>query len=100
MRVKGLRPPVSWPAMIAVLEQAKGEAWEQFRERRGDWGRDAALWLGRRRLRLGESGQLAGGMDYTAVAQAVSRFGKRLGSEAKLRREMARIEAQLSKVKM
>ena len=35
-------------AGIAV-EEVKGERWEEFRDRHGDWGRDAALYLGRRR---------------------------------------------------
>ena len=89
---------VRWPAIVSAVEKAKGEPWERFSVRHGDWGRDAALWLGRRRgrLRLAQLGQLAGGMDYTAVGQAVSRFGRRLASEAKLRREVAKIESQLS----
>ncbi len=101
-QIKGLTEPVSWPAIVSVLEKAKGEPWERFRGRHGDWGRDAALWLGRRRgrLRLAQLGQLADGMDYTAVGQAVSRFGKRLEREAKLRRELAGIEAQLSHVEI
>src|SRR5437867_9268561 len=37
---------------------------EEFSGRHGDWGRDAALWLGRRqgRLKLAELGQAPGGM--------------------------------------
>ena len=101
-QIKGLTEPVSWPAIVSVLEKAKGEPWERFRGRHGDWGRDAALWLGRGRgrLRLARLGQLADGMDYTAVGQAVSRFGKRLEREAKLRRELAGMEAQLSHVEI
>jgi hypothetical protein len=39
-------------------------------------------------------------MDYAAVGQAVSRFGKRLQREAGLRRELRQIESQLSNVEM
>jgi len=42
------------------------------------------LWLGRKRGRykLSQPGQLAGGMDYAAVGQAVSRFDKRIATMA------------------
>jgi hypothetical protein len=50
------------------------------------------------RLSLSELGKLAGGMDYAAVGQAVSRFGRRLEKEAALRRKVAEMEPQLSNV--
>jgi hypothetical protein len=80
----------------------KGEKWDEFSQRYGDWGRDAALWLGRRRGRytLGELGQLAGGMDYAAVGQAISRFVKRLQTVAELRRIVTKLGEQLSNVEM
>lgn len=43
-------------------------------------------------------GELAGRMDYAAVGQAVSRFGKRLQQRAALRKNMAKIENKLSTV--
>ena len=60
--------------------------------------RRAALWFGRRqgRLSLGQLGTLVG-MDYAAVGQAVSRFGKRLMKEAKWSR---RLNPRLSNVEM
>jgi len=64
--------------------------------RLGDWGRDAALWLGR----LGELGQLAGGLDYAGVGQAVSRCGKRLQKGRELPRQLRKLDQQLSKVEM
>ncbi len=78
---------VDWPQIVKGLERVKGERWAQFSVRHGDWGRDAALWLGRKRGRysLSQRGQLAGGMDYAAVGQAVSQFGQRLEREPTLR---------------
>ena len=101
-QLKSLSRPVKWPEIIAALEEAKGESWADFGGRYGDWGRDAALWLGRRqgRLKLAELGELVGGMDYAAVGQAVSRFGKRLAKDAKLRGEIRQLETQLSNVEM
>jgi REP element-mobilizing transposase RayT len=92
-----LLPRIDWQRIIAALEEARGESWEDFSHRHGDWGRDAALWLGRRhgRYRLGELGELAGGMDYAAVGQAVSRFGKRLAQGGSLPRQVAGIEKSI-----
>jgi hypothetical protein len=80
----------------------KGEKWDEFSQRYGDWGRDAALWLGRRRGRytLGELGHLASGMDYATVSQAISRFVKRLQTVAELRRIVTKLGEQLSNVEM
>ena len=87
---------------MAALEQSKGESWSQFRQRHGDWGRDAALWLGRKhgRYKLSELGELAGGLDYAAVGQAVSRFAKRLQAGGELRRKLVKLENALSNVEM
>lgn len=100
--LRALVQPVSWKTIVSALERSKGELWEQFRVRHADWGRDAALWLGRRqgRLSLAQLGELAGGIDYAAVGQAVSRFGKRLDHEPSLLRQMTAIQSQLSNVEM
>jgi REP element-mobilizing transposase RayT len=97
---RALAQQVRWSAITSALEKVGGESWESFRNRHGDWRRDAALWLGRRRgrLSLAQLGEVAGGMEYAAVGQAVSRFGKRLEREPRLRREIAKIEAALSNV--
>ena len=99
-QLERLVPPVSWPRIIAVVEQAKRERWGEFIGRHGDWGRDAAFWLGRGtgRLSLAPLGELAGRLDYAAVGQAVSRFDKRLPKEPALRRQMNHMKAQLSNV--
>ena len=97
-----LRPTAEaaeWANILSALERAKGEAWENFANRHGDWGRDAALWLGRRagRLPLSELGKLTGGLDYAVVSKAIARFGRRLASDAPLREQLRTIQAQLSK---
>jgi REP element-mobilizing transposase RayT len=62
--------------VIAVVMRLRGEAWSEFRDRHGDWGRDLALWLGRERcgLPLRELGALAGGIHYAAVSMAIRRW--------------------------
>jgi hypothetical protein len=93
---------LSWADIVSALERVKGEKWDDFSQRHGDWGRDAALWLGRRRGRytLSQLGQLVGGMDYAAVGQAISRFGKRVQTVAELRSSLSKMEITLSKVEM
>jgi hypothetical protein len=75
-----LRGRVSWEQIVRAVESAKGESWARFRDRHGDWGRDVALWVGRRlgRLKLRELAHLAGGLDYTTAGAAVNRIGRRL----------------------
>ena len=100
--LRKLEHRLKWADIVSALEQVKGEKWDAFSQRYGDWGRDAALWLGRRRgrYRLGELGELAGGMDYAAVGQAISRFGKRLQNVAELRRHLSKLEREVSNVEM
>jgi hypothetical protein len=93
---------VGWPEIISALEQARGDKWAAFSLHHGDWGRDAALWFGRRqgRLSLARLGELAGGMDYAAVSVAVRRFGQRIASDARLRQQLEPIERALLNVQM
>jgi hypothetical protein len=97
-----LNGPVSWEQIVQAVEMVKGEPWPQFRDRHGDWGRDVALWVGRRRgrLTLRELAELAGGLDYTTAGAAVSRTGRRLAHDAQLRKQVERIERQLSNFEM
>jgi hypothetical protein len=71
--------------------QAKGEERASFVNRHGDWGRDAALWLGRRagRLSLAELGKLAGGSGYAVVSKAIARFSARLALDVPLSKQLA-----------
>lgn len=97
--LRGLVKAATWAQIVDALEHAKGERWAGFANRHGDWGRDAALWLGRRvgRLGLTELGQLAGGLDYAVVSKALARFGRRLALDGALSEQLAAIENQLSK---
>ena len=97
--LRGVPVAATWPQVVSALEQAKGENWSGFANRHGDWGRDAALWLGRRvgRLRLLELGKLAGGLDYAVVSKAITRFSRRLAADVALRKQLAVLQHQLSK---
>ena len=99
--LRRLQGPASWKEIVSAVEQVKGERWQEFHLRHADWGREAALWLGRRigRLSLRELGESVG-MDYAAVGQAVARFGKRLEREAPLRETIAQVQKQMSNVEI
>ena len=80
-----------------AVESVKGEPWAAFADRRGDWGRDLALHIGRMRcgLTLKELGGHAGGMGVQAVAKACARMGEKLKTDKRLRRELARVRRVL-----
>ena len=75
----------------------KGEPWAAFADRRGDWGRDLALHIGRMRcgLTLKELGRHAGGMGVQAVAKACGRMGDKLKGDKRLQRQLARVRRVL-----
>ena len=82
--------------VIEVVATEKGDPWEQFRDRHGDWGRDVALWLGRHHCGLtqAELGQAAGGMSYPAVGHAVRGIERRRQTDPQLANLLTRLERQ------
>ena len=94
VRLQG-RP--TWEQVRKAVERVKGERWEAFRDRHGDWGRDLALNVARRHasLSLRELGASAGSADYRAVAQAVKRMGARLRMDKSLRQALRQVERHL-----
>jgi len=90
------RPTVA--QIISVVETVKGEKWESFRNRHGDWGRDVVFYLGRKdwALKLRELGAAAGGVDDVAVSMAARRIAKRAANDpaisAALKQSRAKLE--------
>ena len=86
--------------VMDCVADAKGEAWEKFCNRRGDWGRDVALCLGRRHcgLTLQELGQAAGGMRVEAVAMAVRRIEHQLLQDRALAQQVRMMEKSMCNV--
>jgi putative transposase len=97
-QMRRLRGRPDWQQVVAVVEQLKGQRWEEFRDRYGDWGRDLALYLGRRRcgMKLRELAQKVGGIDYVSVAGAVRRFAGRVGKDKKLAAAVQQAAEQLN----
>ena len=86
--------------VVKAVESAKGEPWAAFADRKGDWGRDVALHVGRMRcgLTLGELGGHAG-MNVLAVSKAVTRLGVRLETDKPLLRIYRRVVRKTEGVK-
>ena len=87
---------------VAAVEKVKGEKWESFRDRYGDWGRDLVMYLARRRcgMKLAELGAALGGLDYATVSAAVKRFEGRLNVGGELAEMAKRAEKELLNAKM
>jgi REP element-mobilizing transposase RayT len=96
-QLKRLRERPGFARIVAAVESEKGESWKAFRDRQGDWGRDVALYLGRRRggMRLRQLAEAAGGIDYGCAQIAVHRLGQRLAHDQKLRRLVKKLEREL-----
>jgi REP element-mobilizing transposase RayT len=90
---RDLRSEVTWEELVAAVENVRGEGWEAFAGRHGDWGRDLVLWLARRHagMTLKELGEKAGGMDYSAVSEAVRRFDRTRRPLKEVRDALARV---------
>lgn len=69
----------SFAEVIRAVEKVKGEPWEKFVGRHGDWWRDLALRAARECTGMthAELGAAAGGLDYAAVNTAVRRLEMR-----------------------
>ena len=83
--------------VIRKVEQEKGEKWETFRDRHGDWGRDLVLWLARRTtgMTLNQIGKHAEGLDYAAVGMALRYFEARCGRDRALMRLRDKLKNEL-----
>ena len=73
-----------WSQIKKTVEEVKGERWATFAERHGDWGRDLALYVGRRHggMSLKALAEQTGMSSYHAAGQAIRRFSARLARES------------------
>jgi REP element-mobilizing transposase RayT len=81
--------------VVRAIESVRGERWDDFIGRHGDYGRDLALHIGRLKcgLTLRELGKEAGGMSVAGVAKACERMLEKLKTD----RTMQRISAKVMK---
>ena len=85
--VRSWRRLLSFDDIVAVVTAIKKEPWHAFADRRGDWGRDLALYIGRMHggLTLQELGARVG-MQAQAVSKAVMRLEARSKRDKSLQR--------------
>ena len=78
--------------IVAAVEKVKGESWDDFFCRYGDWGRDLAICVGRQRsgLTLREIGGYVG-MKVKAVSQGASRFQKIMETDTELKAQYLKV---------
>lgn len=76
-----------------AVERLKGERWEEFAWRHGDWGRGLFLWGARQLcgLTLRELGEAAGGMTFSAVSKAIRRLEQQAEKDKRLRQLQQRL---------
>ena len=75
----------------------KGEKWDRWAERPGDWSRDALMDWATRPGGLGLAQVVrAVGVKDQAAAQAVKRFGQALSDDPERQRFLAAVQRQLS----
>jgi len=94
---KAVRPRASWESVVAEVSRVRGLPWDEFKVKRGDWGRDLAFYLGRREcgLTLRQLGEHAGGVDYATVSAAIKRTAQRAQHERKLMKLMNTLSSNL-----
>ena len=90
---------IGFEEVVRVVERFKHVAWDAFRDKRGDTGRDLVLWACRKYggMSLREVGVKTGGIDYSAVAVAVLRLERRALKDRTLRKTMAYVADECQK---
>jgi len=93
-----LRRRVGFDEVVKAVEKVKGEPWQAFVDRQGDWGRDMVFHLCRQAtgMTLRELGEAAGGLDYAAVSVAIRRMGQRLREDSALQDVKNRVAKMLN----
>ncbi|HRJ71748.1 MAG TPA: transposase [Terrimicrobiaceae bacterium] len=88
--------------IVEIVSRIKGERWEEYGKRRGDWGRAMVLMAARRKSGMTNRmlAERLGGKDDSAVTQAVKRLESRMKADHKLARIFQRVEKEMSNVKM
>ena len=90
---------MTFDEIVKIVERLKKSRWDEFRDKRGDAGRDIVLWAGRRfgGMTLKEIGDNTGGMDYSAVAVSIRRLATKSTTDRSPRALMKRVAVQCQK---
>ena len=95
---KALQARPTWKQVIEVIEKLKKESWREFRDRRGDEGRELAMYLGRQYcgLKLQELADQVESGSPMSVSAALKRFAQRLGTTPALARQLREAKSRLN----
>ncbi len=98
--LKAIKKPAQSECIVKAVSRYKGEEWEQFVNRRGDWGRDMVLLLARKNTMITnrELADHIGKPDDSAVAQAVRRLEKRIQDDPRLVRAFEILQKAISEM--
>lgn len=98
--LKEIIRPLQFEDIVRVVGKHKSENWEEYVGRRGDWGRDMVLLLARRNTMMTnrELAERAGGIDDSAVAQAVRRLKRRIAENAALERAFRILQKEIAQM--
>ena len=107
-RVGGGAEPNKWRKgrpfedIVGLVEQAKGERWDQFCNRYGDWGRNLVLTLAYDYggIKLKELAALSGGLNPITVSGAIKRFKESLQRSSELAEIFRHLRRQLENGKV
>ena len=82
--------------VVKAVEAVKGEGWAAFADRKGDCGRDLALYVARMNcgLSIPELAALAG-TEPAAASKAIQRMRKRLPGDRKLKSVLRRVSTEI-----
>lgn len=100
--LKAIRRAADIEEIVEMVSRAKGERWEDFGGKRGDWGRAMVLMLARRNEGISNRtlARWMGGKDDSTVSQTVRRLQERIKKDRKLAAVYKKLEMELSNVKM
>ncbi len=95
-----MRRRVGWQELVGAAEKIRGEPWDRWAERHGDWGRDGVMYVAVRHggMRLAEVVRSVG-LKYQAAAQAVKRFAQTLADDPERKRFVAKLSPTSSCLK-
>jgi hypothetical protein len=91
---------LGWTRIQVAVAEIRGQAWEQFCNRRGDPGRSLALWIGRRLggYPLAELEKFVR-VSYAAVAQAVAKLDLRMARDPQIKLRADQVPRSTLKLK-
>jgi hypothetical protein len=79
------------------MEKVRGAPWKEFGQRRGDWGRNLAWYLGWRECALTQRqlGEASGGADYATVGAPIKSLAEKLSRDKGWQRRLAEAKRHL-----